>query len=196
MSQTLFTAVQAGDLDATRAALTDSAAAHSTDPETGDTALHMAARAGHVEIVNALLEAGSVVDARNGMEWTPLFCAAYNHEQDCGHPAIVQRLIGAGADVNARIGFGLTPLMLAAGGGEAPVCKMLLDAGAEVKAVNDSGRTALMMVKERHYIDVINLLYEAEGYVPETEGTCSTTGRRPPSDAQVVQFIKKPAGLN
>ena len=195
MSDLLFAAALSGDLDATQAALSDPAAVHATVAETGDTALHIAARAGHLALVNALLAAGAAVDAKNGLGWTALFCAAYNHESDCGYPAIIQRLIEAGADVNARIAFGLTPLMLAAGGGEAAVCKALLDAGAEVKAVNDSARTALMMVKERHFIDVINLLHEAEGYVPETGGTCPTTGKRPPSDAQVVQFIKRPMGL-
>jgi ankyrin repeat protein len=193
MSAALFSAALAGDLEALRTALAEPSAVTAIEPESGDTALHVAARAGHLECVNQLLEAGAAVDAQNGLGWTALFCAAYNHASDCGYPLIIQRLIAAGADVNARIAFGLTPLMLAAGGGEAAVCKVLLEAGAEVKAVNDSGRTALMMVKERHFIDVINLLYEAEGYVPETEGTCSTTGKRAPSDAQVVQFIKRPS---
>ncbi|MBM4190066.1 MAG: ankyrin repeat domain-containing protein [Betaproteobacteria bacterium] len=193
MSAALFSAALSGDLEALRTALADPSAVSATEPESGDTALHVAARAGHLDGVDVLLKAGAAVDAKNGLGWTALFCAAYNHESDCGYPAIIQRLIDAGADVNARIAFGLTPLMLAAGGGEAAVCKALLDAGAEVKAVNDSGRTALMMVKERHFIDVINLLYEAEGYVPETEGTCSSTGKRAPGDAQVVQFIKRPS---
>jgi ankyrin repeat protein len=178
-----------------KAALAGQVALDARD-ENGDMALHLAARQGDLAAVNALLDAGAAVDARNAQEWTPLFCAAYNHEQDCGFAPVVQRLIAAGADVNARIGFGLTPLMLAAGGGEAAVCAALLDAGAEVKAVNDSGRTALMMVKERHFVDVINLLYEAEGFVMETEGTCPTTGKRAPSDAQVVQLIKKPLPLH
>jgi len=193
MSAALFSAALAGDLEALRTALAEPSAVTAIEPESGDTALHVAARAGHLECVNQLLAAGAAVDAQNGLGWTALFCAAYNHASDCGYPLIIQRLIAAGADVNARIAFGLTPLMLAAGGGEAAVCKVLLEAGAAVKAVNDSGRTALMMVKERHFIDVINLLYEAEGYVPETEGTCSTTGKRAPSDAQVVQFIKRPS---
>lgn len=158
---------------------------------TGDTPLHMAARTGDLASVNALLEAGATVDAQNAMGWTPLFCAAYNHESDCGFAPVVQRLIDAGANVNQRIAFGITPLMLAAGGGETAVCKALLDAGAEVKAVNESGRTALMMVKERHFVDVINLLYEAEGFVPETEGRCAT-GRRPPDEARVMTFVKRP----
>lgn len=192
MPVNLFTAAYTGNLDALRTALAHPAASLDATTEAGDTVLHIAARAGHLDIVNALLSAGAPVDAQNALGWTPLFCAAYNHDLDCGFAPIVKRLIDAGANVNQRIAFGITPLMLAAGGGEAAVCKELLDAGAEVKAVNEAGRTALMMVKERFFVDVINLLHEAEGYVMETEGTCPSTGKRAPGDAQVVQLIRKP----
>jgi len=104
----------------------------------------------------------------------------------------VRALVEAGADVNARIFYGITPLMLAAGGGEGAVCEVLLEAGADVNATNDGGRTALQMAKERHWVDVINLLHEATGFVPETEGACSSTGRKGPSEAKVVNFMKRP----
>jgi hypothetical protein len=96
--------------------------------------------------------------------------------------------------VNARIFYGLSPLMLAAGAGEAAVCEVLLNAGADVKAANDGGRTALVMAKERFFVDVINLLYEAEGYVMETEGggSCASSHKGPPSDTKVVNFMKRP----
>lgn len=192
MSAELFAAAQRGDATAVEAAVAEPGVVKAT-AEAGDTALHIAARGGHLAVVNVLLDAGAEVDALNEMGWTPLFCAAYNPELDCGFAPIVKRLIDAGANVNHRIHFGLTPLMLAAGGGEAAVCEVLLEAGAEVKAVNEAGRTALMMVKERHFIDVINLLYAAEGFVMETEGTCSSMpGKRAPGDAQVVQLIRKP----
>jgi hypothetical protein len=48
------------------------------------------------------------------------------------------------------------------------------------------------MAKERHWVDVINLLHEATGFVPETEGACSTgAGPRGPSDASVISFMPK-----
>jgi hypothetical protein len=90
--------------------------------------------------------------------------------------------------------------MLAAGGGEAAVCEVLLNAGAEVKATNEGGRTALAMVKERFFVDVINLLHEAEGYVMETGdggsrgGVCGTKDTQTglASGAKVVNFMKRP----
>ena len=185
MSATLHAAALEGDGAQVRKLLAAGAPPNELD-EAGDTALHLAAQHGHLEVVNALLEAGADANAKDAKGWTPIFKGAYDHELDCGY---------AGADVNARIFYGLTPLMLAAGAGEAEVCATLLAAGAEVKAANEGGRTALMMAKERFYVDVINLLYEAEGYVMETEGATFAGGVRkgPPRDgAQVVSFMPRP----
>jgi hypothetical protein len=53
------------------------------------------------------------------------------------------------------------------------------------------------MVKERFFVDVINLLHEAEGYVMATgdggspAGACGTKAGLA-SDAKVVNFMKRP----
>lgn len=193
MSATLHSAAQAGDLQQVQALLASGIDANAVDGE-GNTALHLAAFNGHLDVVKALLAAGADVNAQDAQGWTPVFKAAYNHELDCGFAPVVQALADAGADVNHRIFYGLTPLMLAAGGGEAAVCEVLLSAGAEVKAANDGGRTALAMAKERFFVDVINLLHEAEGFVMETEGVSCASGLRkaPPGEAKVVNFLKRP----
>jgi hypothetical protein len=56
------------------------------------------------------------------------------------------------------------------------------------------------MVKERFFVDVINLLHEAEGYVMETgdgggpAGACGTKGAQGglASNTKVVNFMKRP----
>jgi hypothetical protein len=56
------------------------------------------------------------------------------------------------------------------------------------------------MVKERFFVDVINLLHDAEGYVMETgdggspAGACGTKAAPGglSSDAKVVNFMKRP----
>lgn len=191
MTAQLHAAALAGDLSLIQAQLQAGADPNWVD-DSGETPLMAAARVGELEVVRALLAAGADVHARDANDWTALFKACHNPELDAGFAQVVQALVDAGADVNARIFYGITPLMLAAGGGEAAVCEVLLNAGAEVKAANDGGRTALAMAKERFFVDVINLLHEAEGFVPETEGSCSSTGRRGPSEAKVVSFIKRP----
>jgi len=139
--------------------------------------------------VAALIAQGADVNAVDARGWTPLACATHNAELDRGFPDIVQALIDAGADVEAKIGYGIRPLMLAAGYGETAVVKVLLDAGADVLARNDGGLTALMMVKEKFYVDVINLLYEAEHTAGVGEGSCTT--KHPPGSS-VITFRKPP----
>ncbi len=192
MSAELFAAAQAGDTDTVRQLLADGTNPNWAD-ENGTTALMIAAQQGHLDAVQVLLDGGAEADASDANGWTALFKAAYNHELDTGFAPVVRALIDAGANPNRTIHFGITPLMLAAGGGEGAVCEVLLAAGADARATNEVGRTALQMAKERHWVDVINLLHEATGFVPETEGTCSTTGRHGPSDAQVVSFMPRQA---
>lgn len=191
MTAELMAAAQAGDTARIQALLEAGADPNWAD-EAGMTPLMAAARVGQLAAVQVLIAAGADVNARDAREFTALFYAVHNPELDCGFAPVVQALVDAGADVNARIFYGITPLMLAAGGGEGAVCEVLLNAGADVNATNDGGRTALAMAKERHWVDVINLLHEATGYVPETEGACSSTGRKGPSEAKVINFMKRP----
>ena len=184
MSQALIDAIRAGDAGAvTRLA---AGAALAPCGEEGVTPLMLAAGLGGLAVVQALLAAGADANAADHRGFTPLFHGCYNADEDRGYPDVVQALLEAGADKEAKIGYGVRPLMYAAGNGEAGVVEVLLRAGADPLARNEGGRTALMMVKDRDYVDVINLLHEAEG-VLEAE----SCGSRNAPDMQVVTFLKK-----
>lgn len=188
MSQQLIEAVNAGQPARVRELLADGADANARDAY-GATALMNAAHGGNLDVVEILLAAGAEVDAKDELGWTALMKACFNADLDRGFPEIVARLLAAGADPNARITYGIRPLMLAASYGEAAVCEALLAGGADVLARNDGGLTALMMVKEKFYVDVINLLNEAERDAGVGEGSCST--KHAPG-ANVVTFLKPP----
>jgi ankyrin repeat protein len=186
MSDTLLEAIGVGDAEAVLRLAT---------PETvnaagpgGVTPLMRAAVLGRAEMVTALLARGAAVNAADERDFTPLFYGCYDPDQDRGHPDVVELLLAAGADKEAKVGFGVRPLMYAAGNGEAGVVEVLLRAGADPLARNEVGRTALMMVKDRDYVDVINLLHEAEA-MRET----AHCGSRVAPDQQVITF-RKPAG--
>lgn len=188
MSANLFNAAAAGDTAQIRALLQDGADCNSRNGD-GATLLMLAAGAGRLEAVKTLIELGADINATDPQGWTALMKALHNHALNRGFPEIVSALIGAGADIETRIGYGTRPLMLAAGYGEAGVVDALLKAGADVRAKNEGGRTALMMAKDRHYVEVINLLHEAELELDD-DPAC---GSRTPPGVNVVTFMKNPS---
>jgi ankyrin repeat protein len=189
MSTELIEAVKAGDIDATRKLLAAGADVNFRDSE-GATLLMTAAHTGNLAMVMTLIDAGADVNACDERGWTPLMKAAYNADLDRGFADVAQALIDAGANVEAPIIYGIRPLMLAAGYGETAVVETMLKAGADVMARNEGGLTALMMVKQKHYVDVINLLHEAERDAGVGEGSCASKNA---PGSNVVTFLK-PAG--
>ena len=172
MSIELLEAVRNGNL-AAAAELLGSGAERDFRAESGHTPLMVAARSGNVGMVRLLIESGADVHLEDDRGWTALFMGCHDPEADRGYPDVVEALIRAGSDIEKPIGYGITPLMLAAGYGEAGVVEILLEAGAKVKAVNEGGRTARQMATDKHYIEVVNLLWEAEMTLGE-DRACSS----------------------
>ena len=160
----LVDAVKAGDISAMKRMLAAGADVNSRDTD-GSTLLMLAANEGDLPMVKVLIEGGADVNACDERGWAALAKAVYNAEMKRGFAEVVKALIAAGANIEATIGYGVRPLMMAAGYGETEVVEVLLSAGADVLACNEGGYTALMMVKQKHYVDVINLLHEAEQLV-------------------------------
>lgn len=186
MTQQLIEAVNAGDVARASQLLANGDDVNARDAY-GATALMNAAHSGNPEMIEALLAAGAEVDAKDELGWTALMKACFNADLDRGFPEIVTRLIAAGADPNVKITYGIRPLMLAAGYGEAGVCQALLAGGADVLARNDGDLTALMMVKDKFYVEVINLLHEAEREAGVGEGSCSSKNA---PGSNVITFLK------
>ena len=151
--------------------------------------LMQAARTGDIETVRRLIAAGTDVNARDERGWTAIAYAVYDADAKRGYAEVVQALIDAGADLEAAIGYGVRPLMLAAGYGEAEVVATLLNAGADVLAKNEGGFTALMMAKQKFYVDVINMLHEAERDAGIGENSCASKNA---PGSNVVTFLKRP----
>ena len=184
----LINAVKAGEISAVQRMLAAGADVNSRDGD-GATLLMLAAQEGDLPMVKALLDGGADVNACDERGWAALAKAVYNTEMKRGFAEVVTALIDAGANTEAAIGYGVRPLMLAAGYGETEVVEALLKAGADVLARNEGGYTALMMVKQKHYVDVINLLHEAEQLAGVGEGSCASKNA---PGSNVITFMKRP----
>lgn len=71
--------------------------------------------------------------------------------------------------------------------GDVARARELLSDDVDRDECNGDGATALMLVKEKHYVDVINLLHEAEREAGVGEGSCSTKNA---PGSNVVTFLK------
>jgi ankyrin repeat protein/truncated hemoglobin YjbI len=71
-------------------------------------ALHMAARRGHVEVAAALLDCGASIEARDSLGDTPLRRAV-----NCGKTEVAALLLARGADLQSIGSKGITPLLAA-----------------------------------------------------------------------------------
>jgi ankyrin repeat protein len=77
-------------------------------PEGRLTALHFAARHGHVEATQTLIDAGANLDAQDNYDTTPVVMAILN-----GHLGVAALLLESGADPNLQDRYGRTPLFTA-----------------------------------------------------------------------------------
>lgn len=84
----------------------------------------LAALRGHVSTVEALLDAGAMMDYQNGNGWDALWVAA-NDGRDMVVEVLLRR--GAGPLVRRRDAQGVTPLMAAAQSAQTTTMRTLLE---------------------------------------------------------------------
>lgn len=102
------------------------------------TALHLAARNGHLGIVQDLVQAQAKVDAEDFLGQTPLMEAAMFARGD-----VAKFLLDRGADANHKASEGYTPLMYAARNAALETASHLLDHKAKINDRSDARDTAL-----------------------------------------------------
>lgn len=103
--------------------------------------LHLTARAGHVQLVELLLDSHANIDAQVSV--TPLYLAA-KHDKE----SVVALLLKRGADPNLRDNKGMTALHLAVLYRFESVVELLLQHGADVSIRDRHGATVLHVAAE------------------------------------------------
>jgi ankyrin repeat protein len=121
------------------------------------TCLMTASQAGHVDMVQVMLEARADVKGKGDDGVPVLHRAAEN-----GHEAVVKLLLDKGAELESKDSiYGGTPLLWAAENGHEAVVKLLLDKGAELEFKDSEyGQTPLLWAAESGHKAVVKLLLE------------------------------------
>lgn len=122
------------------------------------TALHIAAKMGHLDMVKLLKKQTAVPFAILMEQWdedkmTPLHTAA-----SYGHLIIVKYFVKYGADINARSERGRSALMFAAISGDLQIAKYLVESGADINAIDDTDNFALYWAATEGHLPVVKYL--------------------------------------
>ncbi len=154
----VFAAAARGDVDRLVAAIGSNPGVVSAHSPDGWTPLHLAAHFGQLAAARALLDGGSVVDARssNASANTALHAALAGRHRD-----VAELLLGHRADPNARQQGGFTALHSAAQHGDVAMIELLLGHGAEPGLAADDGRTALSLAMAGGHTAATELLRRA-----------------------------------
>ena len=126
-----------------------------------DTALHLAAFHGHLDVVKHLVSSGADVEASSHDGHTPLMDAAFEGNLD-----VAQFLLspaGGGARLDATCIYGESPLHEAAQGGQEELVSLLLEHGHPVdpQETRDAGATPLMLAARGGHVRTMQLLLDA-----------------------------------
>ncbi|XP_046974225.1 ankyrin-3-like isoform X2 [Vanessa cardui] len=151
-------AARGGQLD-TVVDLLDSSAVKdiNTCNSNGLNALHLAAKDGHIAVVEELIKRGATVDAATKKGNTALHIACL-----AGQEAVARALLGAGAKADAQSAAGFTPLYMAAQENHAGCVKMLLAAGANQTLATEDGFTPLAVAMQQGHDRVVAELLESD----------------------------------
>uniref|UniRef100_H2Z9A0 KAP NTPase domain-containing protein n=1 Tax=Ciona savignyi TaxID=51511 RepID=H2Z9A0_CIOSA len=154
--------------------------------EFGQTALHLACKRGHNDILTCLLEHGFSMMAKDNDDFTAMLYASRGGYLNCvqilmnvrinleqadvngwtslmwavykGHMDVVKYLLQEGANVHASVSYNMTCLLWAAGRGFLEIVKLLLFKGAKVNHADKFGNTALVWASRRGFTEIVQLL--------------------------------------
>ncbi|MDD9901884.1 MAG: ankyrin repeat domain-containing protein [Alphaproteobacteria bacterium] len=141
------------DEDAGIARIDDKALRATSSVAHNSTLLIQAAYWERPRVVQALLDKGADVNARDDLQATALIYAAVYENQ-----GIMEMLINKGANINASDHCKRTPLYGAISSGSPSVVQLLLDKGADIDAKTDAGQDADALAKELGNKKIMRLL--------------------------------------
>jgi len=137
----------------------------------GQNALHVAARYGHLSVVQCLLRSGKFdVNARTStLEPTSKWTRAIDLAAREGHSAVIKELVANKADVNGPSGWWeFSAMHHAASSGHASAVRTLLNANAEISSLDDEGFTPIAIAAASDQLEAVKVLlsHDADADIP------------------------------
>jgi uncharacterized protein len=161
-SYTFLKAVRESDINKASSSLaaTSGSIINARDPDTGDTALHIATKRTDAAWMRYLLENGANASSRDGSGETATTLAAAR-----GHRDGLTVLLAYRADINATNENGETPLIKAVQSRQEAIVRLLLEAGAKVDVTdNVTGYSALEHAeRDKRAVRIVAMLKAADG---------------------------------
>jgi ankyrin repeat protein len=218
VSETLFQAVKAGNVDAVRALVERDPAGASARDVNGTSAVLTALYYGHGAVAEALVEAGAELDifeaaatgrtavlerlltedparldAYSGDGFTSLMLAAFMGRQEA-MDFLLRR--GANPRLASRGGLKTSPLLAALAGPRPDLALPLIAAGADVHAQGDSGFTPLHSAAHHERPDIVRALLAAgaDPRAKTADGKTPADLARTKGNAQVAAVLEEAVG--
>ena len=163
----LLKAAEEGRLEEVEELLQSNANIDATEGKFQRTPLHFAARSGHRDIVDLLLEKNAQIEAKDRDQITPLHLAARS-----GHRDIVDLLLEKNAQIEAKDRDQITPLHFAARSGHRDIVDLLLEKNAQIEANTEIQGTPLHFAAGCGHRDIADLLLDQilpDGFVSDLD---------------------------
>ncbi|XP_070543230.1 death-associated protein kinase 1-like isoform X2 [Ptychodera flava] len=122
----------------------------------GETAVHMAAGYGHIQILNYLKEKGATIDMKDKHGDNAVYWAARQ-----GHVDVIKYLHEQQCPINEQNKSGETPLHVASRYGQIEVVEFLCNIGADTDIQDKDGETALHSAAWHGYSNIVQALCNA-----------------------------------
>lgn len=180
MTTPLHEAAKNGDCAALGAALQQQSIEQKT--RLGETALYLAARAGHVDAVKLLLARGADPKARGSHDITAL--------AETRSAAVAEVLLDAGAEVNPEPRSYFSPITTACSIGDLELLRLLIARGADVNR-GDKFRTPLDCARNREVVELL-LAHGADA----KQGTPLANAARTGDPSLVTLLLERGADVN
>ena len=170
-SQTIHEAVASGDAAAVRQFMESGADLNATD-DNGFTALHLAVRSRHKDVVEMLLTGGADIDLAHDQTGFTAVDIAFQVEgfRDTAEITSLLKSHGATFDPNRAVRGPFTRLDLAVSTGNADMTRLLLNLGAEAHAAASHPRPRLINAATSGHVEILTMLIEAGVSVDQADG--------------------------